>query len=180
MSLIIKPTYSAVALLHLMISFSVTAAPIYPENEAVTPEPGIWSFKSRRLITVPLLEVSPVPADKPTSLPEFSDPMGLDIDTGLRVFTGNLYFMDLLANPRIAIPGDTAEIELPPGALRGIDILDDLDSLYLSYDGRSYDSSVLNLENAEIIKRKGLPVTSEGSPLSLTGFGLIADKRKTR
>ena len=180
MSLIIKSISSTVALLCLLISFTIPAAPIYPENEAVVPESGSSLIADEGSFTVPLLEASPIRADKPTSIPEFSDPMGMGVDTGLSVFAGNLYFMDLLANPGIANSGDSVEIELPPGALRGIDILDDLDALYLSYDGRAFDGSMLNLENAEIIERKGLPVTSEGSPLSLTGFGLIADKRKTR
>jgi hypothetical protein len=79
----------------------------------------------------------------------------------------------LLANPRVTDPHITAEIELPPGALRGIDILDDLESLYLFYNGRAFDSSVMKLEGAKIVERKGLPVTTDGSPISLTDFGII-------
>ncbi len=52
--------------------------------------------------------------------------------------------------------------------------------MYLSYDGRAFDKSLWNLQTAEVIERNGLPVTSETSPLSLSGFGYVSEKFPTR
>jgi hypothetical protein len=172
-SLIIKSIGNAVALSCLLLSISAPAAPVYPDNAAAITNPRNSLLADERNFTKPLLEASPVPADKPTSLPEFSDPLGMGVDDGLKVFDGYVGMMDLLTNPGVTNPDITAEIELPPGALRGIDILDDLESLYLFYNGRAFDSSVMELEGAKIVDRKGLPVTTDGSPISLTDFGII-------
>lgn len=104
-----------------------------------------------------------------------ADPLGTGVATGLSVFGGTVLFLDLLENPQ---SDNLANIELPPGSLQGINILDDLDALYLSYDGRAFDKSILDLSTAEIIKRNGLPVTAETSPLSLSGFGVVSYKQR--
>jgi hypothetical protein len=124
-----------------------------------------------------LMKTAPLPTDKPTTVSELADPLALGSDTGLNVFDDPVHHMDLLANAMIDEP-DPADIELPPGSLRGIDILDDLDALFLSYDGRAFDQSVRDVENAEIIERRGVPVTTEGSPLNLMDFGKIVDNRR--
>lgn len=180
MSLIIKSIGSAFALPCLLLSISVPAAPIYPDTDAAIINPGNRLIAEDRSFTKPLLEISPVPPDIPTAVPALSDPMGMGVGTGLNVFDENVLLMDILANPGITNTDITAEIVLPPEALRGIDILDDLESLYLSYDGRAFDGSVMKLEGAELIERNGRLVTTEGSPISLTGFGIIDDGLKSR
>jgi hypothetical protein len=83
--------------------------------------------------------------------------------------------MDLLGNYQDSKFRDYSDFELPPDALQGIDLLDDLSAMYLSYDGRAFDSSLFNLQSTQVIERNGLPVTSETSPLSLSGFGSVSD-----
>ncbi len=180
MSLIIKPKRSPIALLSLLVSIPLSATPIYPDTEATPIESDSNSFERNPLITVPLLEASLVPTNKPTSLPDFSDPMDMGTGNWMSLFPGGVHFMDLLVIPKDANSTVAAEFELPPDALQGIDILDDLDSLYLSYDGRAFDDSILNLEAAEITERRGLPVTTESAPISLTEFGIIYTEQKGR
>jgi hypothetical protein len=179
-SLIIKPKSGPIALLSLLVSIPLSATPIYPDTEATTIESDSSPFERNPLVTIPLLEVSPVPTDKPTSLPDYSDPMDMGIDNWMSLFPGGVHFMDLLVIPKGANSTVAAEFELPPEALRGIDILDDLDSLYLSYDGRAFDDSILNLEAAEMTERRGLPVTTETAPVSLTDFGIIYTEQNRR
>ena len=173
MSLIIKSKSSSISLLSLLVSIPLSATPIYPDTESVAIEPGRAPYDKKPHITVPLLETSPVPTDKPTSLPDYSDPMDIGVDNWTSLFPGGAHYMDLLVISGNADSDVVAEMELPPGSLRGIDILDDLGSLYLSYDGRAFDDSILNLEAAELTERKGLPVTTEGAPISLINFGII-------
>jgi hypothetical protein len=177
-SLTIRSLCRATALLCLSASPTLWAAPIYP-GEPTETEPGGRFSESERLSNAPLLEASPVPTNKSTTLPELFDPLGLGVESGLRIFSGNVHFMDLLANPGVDDPSESVAVELPPGTLRDINILDDMDSVYMSYDGRAFDKNTLmNIENVEIMDRKGVPVTSESSPVSLTGFGIIIPKTR--
>jgi hypothetical protein len=133
------------------------------------------SSQDRRFITALLFDFSPFTANNQTIVPGFADPLGTGVDPGLRIFGGRVFFMDLLGNFTIFRLADTAEIELPPEVLHGINLLDDLTSMYLSYDGRAFDKSLFNLQTSAVIERNGLPVTSETSPLSLSGFGSVSD-----
>ncbi len=138
-------------------------------------EPLAMSAQDQRFISALLFDFSPFTADNHTIVQGFADPLGTGVDPGLRIFGGKVYFMDLLGNFTAFTLADTAEIELPTGALQGIDLLDDVTSMYLSYDGRAFDKSLFNLQTAEVIQRNGLPVTSETSPLSLSGYGYVSD-----
>ena len=180
MDLIIKSQCGPIALLSLLLAGPLLASPIYPDTEVTAIASDSNPLERNPLITVPLLEASLVPTDKPTSLPDFSDPMNMGVDNWMSLFPEGIHFMDLLIIPEAAVSGVAGAIELPPGALRGIDILDDLDSLYISYDGRAFDDSILNLEAAEMTERRGLPVTTESSPISLTEFGIIYTEQKGR
>jgi len=93
----------------------------------------------------------------------------------LKVFGGTVQFMDLLGNFTAAAGSAAAEVELPPGALNGVNLLDNFIAVYLSYNGRAFDKTIWNLQGAEVIDRDGLPVTSETSPLTLAGYGTVAE-----
>lgn len=133
------------------------------------------SSQDRRFSTSLLFDFSPFTANDQSIVPGFADPLGMGIDPGLTVFSGSVNYMDLLGNFSISKLSDVEEIELPPGALQDIDLLDNMTSVYFAYDGRAFDKSLFNLQTAEIIERNGLPVTSETSPLSLSGFGFVSD-----
>lgn len=176
MGLSIKSLVYPLALPCLLVGVSALATPVYPDD---SPEPGPDSqtLEDKRSFTMRLMKTAPLPTDKPTTVPELGDPLALGRDTGFNVFDGPVHHIDLLANPMMDDP-DPSDIELPPGSLRGIDILDDLDALFLSYDGRAFDKSVQDIENAEIIERKGVPITTEGTPLNLMGFGKVVSEGK--
>ena len=172
----LKMLASALVLPCLMYGATAYATPVYPDDR---PEPGpdSQSLEDRRRFTMQLMETEALPLDKPVTVPELADPMGMGRDTGLAIFDKQVHHIDLLANPVTGDP-DLTEIELPPGSLRGIDILEDLEALYLSYDGRAFDKSILDIDNAEITEYRGVPHTTEGTPLSLMGFGDIVDNRR--
>jgi len=166
---------AAAVLLCLPIGVPATATPVYPGGVVVSPDSK--SLEDRRRFTIQLMHVAPLPTDQPVSAPELANPLHLDREIALRTFGREVHYSDLLASSMIPDP-DPLDLELPPGALRGIDILDDLDSLYLSYDGRAFDKAVLDIGDAKIIDKKGVPVTTDGSPLSLGDFGVLIRARK--
>jgi hypothetical protein len=159
----------------LLAGACAQATPVYPDD-IPQPGPDSQSIEDRRRFTMELMKTAPLPIDKPSTIPELADPLAMGRNTGLNVFDGPVHHIDLLASPMMD-DSDLADIELPPGSLRGIDILDDLDALYLSYDGRAFDRSVQDVKNAEIVERKGVPITTEGSPLNLMDFGKIVESR---
>ncbi len=164
------------ALICLWIGGHATATTI-GSNEASPPlEPLAMSAQDKRYLTALLFDFSPYTANQQTNVTGLADPLGIGADPALKIFDGKAYFMDLLGNFTVSSLGDPADYELPPGSLRGINLLDDVTSMYLSYEGRAFDNSLWNLETAEVIDRNGLPVTSETSPLSLSGFGSVSEK----
>jgi hypothetical protein len=164
-----------VTLFCLWMSVPSPAAPIHSSDISAMLEPLALSAQDRRFSTALLFDFSPFTAEDQAIVQGFADPLGTGVDSGLRLFAGKVYFMDLLGNFTAFKLADTAEIELPTGALHGINLLDDLNSMYLSYDGRAFDKSLFDLQTAEVIERNGLPVTSETSPLSLSGYGYVSD-----
>jgi hypothetical protein len=167
---------ASVALLCLWLGAPATATTIGPSDASTLLEPLAMSAQDNRFLSALLFDFSPYTAKSQTVVAGLVDPLGIGTDPALRVFNGEVYFMDLLGNFEISTLGDAEDFELPPGTLHGINLLDDIDSLYLSYDGRAFDTSLWNLETAEVIERNGLPVTSETSPLSLSGFGSVSEK----
>jgi len=167
--------YAIVSLFCLWASAPVHAASIDLENAAAALDSRGLSAEDKRFITAPLFEFSPFSANNQTVVPGFADPLGTGIDPGLKIFSGKVHYMDLLGNFDVAKANDTDEIELPAGALQGINPLDNFLSLYLSYNGRAYDSALLDLDSAEVTERNGLPVTRETSPLSLAGYGSVSE-----
>jgi len=172
--LIINPLACAAALLCLLTCLPAAATPIFPGDAVGGPDSK--KLEDRRRFTMQLMQVAPLPTDQPVAAPELANPLHLDREIALRTFGGLIYFIDLLATPDIPDPG-LVEIELPPGALHGIDILDDIDAMYLSYDGRAFDKAVLDIGGAKIDEHKKAPVTTEGSPLTLGDFGVITRAR---
>lgn len=169
-----KVTVGGAALLYLLLGVPAAATPIYPEDRATSPDST--SLEERRRYTMQLMQAAPFPTDYPVSARELTNPLDMDGEIVLQTFGRLIYNIDLLASPMIPDP-DLADIELPPGALRGIDILEDLDSLYLSYGGRAFDKTVLDVSHAEITEQKGLPITTDASPLTMGGFGEITRAR---
>jgi hypothetical protein len=139
-------------------------------------EPRDMSPQDRRFATQLIFDFSPTNGSSLATVPGFEDPLGIGADSGLMIFGGRVYFRDLLGNFTLPTLHASTDFELPPDTLHGINLLDDVTSMYLSYEGRAFDKSLLNLQSAEIIERNGLPVTSETSPLSLSGFGIVAEK----
>jgi hypothetical protein len=174
----IKRVWAIVLLSTLWVCLPVLAASIDADDAAAVLESLGLSPKDKRSITTPLFEFSPFSANNRTVVPGFADPLGMGVDPELRIFSGRVQFMDLLGNYNAAKPNETVDIKLPQGALKGINLLDNFIAVYLSYNGRAFDSSLLNLQTAEVIERNGLPVTSETSPLTLAGFGSVADHLK--
>ena len=154
-----KPIKLLAALFSLWISAFVFSASVDSDDVAAIRELRGLSPHDKRSITAPLVEFSPFTADNKTVVPGFADPLGSGIDPGLKVFSGKVQFMDLLGFFRVQPSDAVAEVELPPGALKGIDLLDDFLAVYLSYNGRAYDGSILNITDDPVVERDGLPVT---------------------
>lgn len=173
-----KPIDLLVFLICLFGSASVLSASIEPGNTAAILELRGLSPQDKRIITAPLFDFSPFSANNKTVVPGFADPLGTGVDPGLRVFSGKVHFMDLLGNFRANKEDEVVAVELPPDALKGIDLLDNFLGMYLSYNGRAYDRSILTLGGGEVIERHGLPVTAETSPLSLAGYGSVSENLK--
>jgi hypothetical protein len=151
------------------------AAAISPNDPTAILELLGLAPHDKRLITAPLFDFSPFSASDATSVPGLGDPLGSGVDPGLRVFGGTVQYMDLLGNFKAVTSVNAEQIELPPGALSGINLLDNFTAVYLAYNGRAFDKSIWNLRSAEVVDRNGLPVTAETSPLSLAGFGSVAE-----
>jgi hypothetical protein len=175
-----RPIQLLVFLSALLASLVVSSASIEPGDTAAVLELHGLSPKDKRIITAPLFDFSPFSADNKTVVPGFADPLGAGVDPGLRVFSGKVHFMDILGNFRVKQTDGIADVELPPDALKGIDLLDNFLAVYLSYDGRAYDRSILNIGGAEVTERNGLPVTAETSPLSLAGYGSVSENLQPR
>ncbi|MEZ5572310.1 MAG: hypothetical protein R3E64_09825 [Halioglobus sp.] len=167
--------FALLSLLCLCLGGLVHAASIDPNNPAEVLESRGLSREDNRHVTAPLVDFSPFSANDGTAVPGFADPLGTGIDPGLKIFSGKVHFMDLLGNFDVAKEEAADEIEIPANALQGINLLDNFLALYLSYNGRAYDASLLTIGGAEVIERNGLPVTRETSPLSLAGFGNVSD-----
>jgi len=165
-------------LIFLTVSVPAWSGSIDPGNMAAILEVRGLSPQDKRIITEPLFDFSPFSANSKTIVPGFADPLGTGVDPGLRIFSGKVHFMDLLGNFRVKKAGEVPEIELPPDALKGINLLDNFLAVYLSYNGRAYDRSILNLGGATVVERDGLPVTAETSPLSLAGYGSVSEHLK--
>ena len=151
------------------------ATPIYPDD---VPQPGLssLSLEDKRRFTKRLMQTAPLSSDKPSAISELADPLALGHKTGFSMLPERVYFIDLLASPIPSSPS-LADIKLPAGALRGIDILEDLNALFLTYDGRAFDNSILQAEDSEITLHRGAPRTHEGTPLNLSNFGKISHRR---
>lgn len=151
----------------------LNAEPIFLGDSLKVASNAVSMLADEKRFTVPLLTMSPVPPDAAGSAPELSDPLGLGFTTHLNPFDRNVHFMDMLAKPYIPAQAGILDIELLTGTLRDIDMLDDLDAFYYSYDGRAFDNAILDLQAAEIVEFNGVPRTREGAPLSIMGFGKV-------
>ena len=152
---------------------AVYAEPIFYGDSLTVASNAESMLADEKSFTAPLLTMSPVPPDAAGSVPEFSDPLGLGFTTYLNPFDRNVHFMDMLAKPYIPAQAGILDIELLTGTLRDIDMLDDIDAFYYSYDGRAFDNAILDLQAAEIVEFNGVPRTREGAPLSIMGFGKV-------
>ena len=167
-----------VILLWVWVCVPAEAGIIDPKNPSQVRESLGLALQDKRFITAPLIDFSPFPAHNKIVVPGFVDPLGTGVDPGMRIFSGKVHYMDVLGNFNVTKPRESVDIELPPGSLAGINLLDDVFAMYLSYNGRAFDKSILNLKAAEVVVRNGLPVTSETSPLSLAGFGSVSENLK--
>jgi hypothetical protein len=168
--------WAILALFCLWIVDPATATTIGSSDSSTLLEPLAMSSQDKRFLTALLFDFSPYTANKQTAVAGLADPLGIGADPALSIFDGKVYFMDLLGNFTVSSLGDPAGFDLPPSTLHGINLLDDVNSMYLSYEGRAFDKSLWNLETAEVIERNGLPVTFETSPLSLSGYGSVSEK----
>jgi hypothetical protein len=164
-----------VTVLCLWVTIPAAATPVDVGDRSATLEPPAMSAQDRRFGTALLFDFSPLIANNRTTIQGFADPLGMGVDPALGVFDGKVKSIDLLGYFTIWQAADTADIELPPDALHGINPLDNLTSVYLPFEGRATDKSLFNLRAAEVIERNGLPITSETSPLSLSGYGSVSE-----
>ena len=175
--LLLKGAFRPALLITLVYYCSATtglnAEPIFHGDPLKVASNAASMLADEKRFTVPLLTMSPVPPDAAGSVPELSDPLGLGFTTHLNPFDRNVHFIDMLAKPYIPAQADMLDIELLTGTLRDIDMLDDLDAFYYSYDGRAFDNAILDLQAAEIVEFNGLPRTREGAPISIMGFGKV-------
>jgi hypothetical protein len=167
-----------VCLLCLWAGANVQSASIDPNNPAAVLDARGLAADDNHSIAAQIFDFSPFSANNQTVIPGFADPLGTGVDPDLKIFSGKVHFMDLLGNFTVAKGQAPEDIELPKDALQGINLLDNFLAIYLSYDGRAYDTAQLNLHAAEVIERNGLPVTTETSPLSLAGFGSVSENLK--
>ncbi len=171
----IRPIGAFIFLLSMWVTVPATAATISSNDQTAMLELRGLSSQDKRFLTAPLFNFSPFSATNNTVVPGVADPLGTGVDPQLRVFGGTVHYMDLLGNFNEGKPGDTAAVELPPGALSGVNLLDNFIAVYLSYKGIAFDESIWNLQGTDVIDRNGLPVTSETGPLTLAGYGSVAE-----
>ena len=162
-------------LLFLLVPLPAPAAAIGPNDPTAILELLGLAPHDKRLVIATLFDFSPFSATNTSVVPGLSDPLGAGVDPGLRIFGGTVHYMDLLGNFKATKTPGEEEIELPPNALSGINLLDNFIAVYLAYNGRAFDQSIWNLRTTEVEDRDGLPVTSETSPLSIAGYGSVAD-----
>ena len=169
----VRPAFFMTLVYCCSAATGLNAEPIFHGDSLTVASNAVSMLADEKRFTVPLLTMSPVPPDAAGSAPELSDPLGLGFTTHLNPFDRNVHFMDMLAKPDIPAQAGRLDIELLTGTLRDIDMLDDLDAFYFSYDGRAFDNAILDLRAAEIVEFNGLPRTREGAPLSIMGFGKV-------
>ncbi|NND68304.1 MAG: hypothetical protein HKN19_12020 [Halioglobus sp.] len=126
-------------------------------------------------VTAPLFEFAPFRASPRNRVHGFADPLGLGKDFGLRVFYGNVHYMDLLGEYEGLRVIDHVDVELPPGVVRGNQLITNYVERFFTGKVRAVDRSLYNLNHTDTRTRWGLPVTEETSPLSLAGFGSVSD-----
>ncbi len=133
-----------------------------------------YSFESL-IFKTPMFEVAPFGTHGERNVPGFTDPMGIGADPELNVFSGEVQNMDLLGDFSVEDKSDVAAVAVPPDALKGLDYREDLLTPILNGERRAYDASLLDIKGAKVREFMGVPVTSETSPLSLAGFGLVTE-----
>lgn len=166
------------ALLVCLVSASAQANRITSSkiNVVIAPQ---GHFRIEQIILgASVFDVAPFQANNKTIVPGFADPLGTGIDPKLRLFSGKVHNMDVLGDYNAAAQTAEESVALPPNALRGLDIRDDLLTAILSGEERAFDQSVLQIKGSELHQLGGLPVTSESSPLSLAGFGTVSEYLK--
>lgn len=140
-------------------------------------EPGSKYTFEKAILKTPIFEITPFSSLGNTVVPGFADPLGIGVDPQLRAFAGAVHFMDVLGDFSTEPNEDVANIELPPGALNGLDYRDNLIAPITSGKQRAYDASLLDVKKVkgEGYELNGVPVTDETSPLSLAGFGVVSE-----
>lgn len=126
----------------------------------------------------PVFDTAPFEPPQKRSVPGFADPLGIGADQKLSVFSGVVQFMDLLGDFTLEHDKDIAAAALPPNALKGMDYRDDLLEGILTGKRRAFDPSLLNVKSGSVREINGRPVTSETSPLSLAGYGVVSEYLK--
>lgn len=167
-----------VCLICLLAGTCAFAASINPSDPSAILDHRGLTTGDGRASALHLFDFSPFTASNHSQIPGFADPLGTGAEAGLKVFSGKVHFMDLLGNYATSRQETAKTIELPKNALQGINLLDNFLALYLSYDGRAYDTAQLRLPASGTMQRNGLPVTTETSPLSLEGFGSVSKNIK--
>jgi len=138
-------------------------------------DPGESHTFESVLFKSPVFEIAPFGAHGEGAIPGFADPLGIGADAELDAFSGSVYHMDLLGDFTLEHDKDVAASAVPADALKGLDYSENLLTPIFNGKRRAFDPSLLNVKTAEVKEFMGLPVTSETSPLSLAGFGLVSE-----
>ncbi len=175
MIILTRYLYALLALLLGALSLPASAYYIDTANPSKVLSLRGASLMEISVITAPLVEFSPFRASPRNQVEGFADPLGLGKDISLRLFLGNVHYMDLLGEYQGLRIIDNIDLELPPGVVRGERLIANYVERFFTGKVRAVDRSLYNLKRTETHTWWGLPVTSETSPLSLAGFGSVSD-----
>ena len=156
----------------------VIAAPLENNSSvAIEHETGLPAGDSK-LATAPVFEFAPLSAHQESTIPGFDDPLGAGTDPKLRVFEGEVQHMDVLGNYEVNNTEEITAEQLSSGTFYGSDLIANLLEAYLPGQSNAiFDPSLLDIDQAKRRHRFGIPVTTESSPLSLAGYGSVAEFR---
>lgn len=170
------PRFVILASLALLLAAPASlAGRLTPQTYDIDLEPGRDYTFVQVVFKSPVFDIAPFGSHGETGIPGFTDPLGIGADPELDAFSGSVYNMDLLGDFTLEYERDVAAVAVPPEALKGLDIREDLLTPIFNGKQRAFDASLLNIKDAEVKEFMGLPVTSETSPLSLAGFGLVTE-----
>jgi hypothetical protein len=128
----------------------------------------------------PLFEFTPFRSSAKGALTAASDPLGLNSDPSLKLYSGVVQNGDLLENFQARNNHQHRDVELPAGIVRQNTLVTNYVTRFFNGELRAADKSLTRLKNSGDRTWMGLPTTQETSPLTLAGFGSVGEMVKPR